>query len=91
MLLSVDHLLGGKGDVDQILAHSAGQDFAQQGQKFFALFRVQHGQRLVKLGDDLPVLIDIAAAYMGNTAAVWPDAPPQLANFFFIHGRKPLS
>ena len=90
MLRTVRHLLGGKGDVHQVFAYAAGERLAEKGEKFFAFLLGQEGQGLVKLGDDLPVFVDTAAADVRDAGLLRPETAAQLCDFFFVH-RDPLS
>ena len=79
------HLLGLKGDVQQVLAQGPRQSLFQQAQDLLILLLGHDSKRLVKLRDDLPVLIHIAPTYVGNAAPVLPEAPAELRHFFFVH------
>ena len=88
VLLTVDHLLGVKGQVDQIFAQASAEGALEDGEKGVGLLLGHHGERLVEAGDDLLIFIHIAAADMGDIALVLAKAAANFGNFFFVH-REP--
>ena len=88
VLLAADHLLGVKGQVDQIFSQASAEGAFENGEKGIGLLLGHHGERLVEAGDNLLVFIDIAAADMGDIALVLAEAAADFSDFFFVH-REP--
>ena len=89
MLLALRYLSGGKTDIKQVAVKPAGQRAPQDGQQLFALLLAHQGQRLIKLGENLPFFIDITSPHMGDGALIRLEPAAQLRYFLFIHGPVP--
>ena len=90
VLLAVRHLLGGEYDIHQVFPQGAGNGLFQEPQILLGLLLGHKAHRLVQIGDDLPVRIDIAAVDPADSVLVWPETAAQLADFLLDHG-IPLS
>ena len=85
MLRGACHLGRLKGDVDQILAQTAGQGPLQEGKVLFSFVLRHDAQGLAELGDNLLLAIDVAAIDIRHITAVPAQVPPDLADFLIIH------
>ena len=91
VLVAVQHLLGGKGNVQQVFPQSAGKTLFQQRKVFLLLFRCEQAQRFVQRGDDLPGTVHVAAIQMCDAVVLRPDAAADLPQLLLIHGQTILS
>ena len=78
----VHHLLRGKLNVHQVLAQGARQGAADDAEDHLGLLLVHQSQGLVELGDNLPVLVDVAAPDVGDAVFLRPETAAELSNFF---------
>ena len=85
VLFSLHHLLIGKGHIQKVLPQRAGQGPLEKSQHFFLFFLAQSGQGLIKLGENLPPVVDIAASDMGNAVFILAKPAAQLRHFLFCH------
>ncbi len=69
----------------RFLPETARQSPLEDAQKLFRFLLGHHAQRLVELRNDLPLLIDITAANVGDVALFRFEPAAQLGNFFFVH------
>ena len=90
VLLAVRYLLGGEHDIHQVFPQGAGNGLFQEPQILLGLLLGHKAHRLIQVGDDLPVRIDIAAVDPADSVLVWPETAAQLADFLLDHG-IPLS
>ena len=88
VLLAVRHLLGGKYNVDELLAQGARQGFLQKSQVLGGLLLGHAAHGLVQVGDDLLIAVDKATVDAVDGALVRAEAAFQLAQFFLIHSRS---
>ena len=86
VLVAVRHLARPEGDVQQVLVLLAREHLAEESQVLFRLVLGHQAHGLVKFGDDLLLHADVAAADVGDIVPVRPEAPPELGDFFAVHG-----
>ena len=86
MLRGACHLTCLEGDVNEILADGAGKRAAQKGKIFVGLVLRHDAGTLAELGDDLLIVVHIAAVNGRDIAAIPPQMPPDLADFLIVHG-----
>ena len=86
MLRGACHLTCLEGDVNEILADGAGKGAAQKGKIFVGLILRHDAGTLAKLGDDLLIVVHIAAVNGRDIATVPPQMPPDFTDFLIIHG-----
>ena len=85
VLLPFRHLPGGKADVQQVSAQSAGQGFFQQAEILLRLLLMQDAQRLVQIGNNLFSGVDITTIHMADKRLFRMKAAAQLADFSSVH------
>ena len=91
VLVAVQHLPGGKGNVQQVFPQRAGKAFLQQRKVFFLFLGRQQTERFVQGGDDLAGSVHIEAVEMGDAVVLGPDAAADLPQLLLIHMFKILS
>lgn len=85
VFFAVHHLLGGKGDIHQILPQSSGQGPFEKGQHLLPFLLRHQSKGLIEFRYDLPFIIDIAPTDVGDVAFVRTKTAADFCNFFFIH------
>ena len=83
-------LLGGEVDVDEVGVDLTRQGLFEEGQNLVGLGLGHHGHRLIHLGDDLPLFVDVGPADAGDAGLVGAESAAKLGYFFIVHGYLPL-
>ena len=89
MLRTAGNLGGLKAQVNEVFAYAAGKHPAQNGKIFFPLIFRHHAGALAERGNDLFVIVDIAAEDGRHIAPVPAQMPPDLTDFLFVHMKSP--
>ena len=77
-------------DVDEVGVDLTRQGLFEKGQKLVSLGLGHEGHRLVHLGDDLPLFVDVGTADAGDAGLVGAEPASELGYFFIVHGCVPL-
>ena len=85
VLRGICHLRGFEGNINEILSQRAGQGAAQQGKIFVGFILRHHTGGLTEGGDDLLVVIDIAAVQGGDIAPLPAQMAANFADFLINH------
>ena len=85
VLVAAGDLSGGKFHIDQGFPQCTRQGALEQRQNPLRLLLRRYGERLLKLRNNLPLLVDITCPYLCDVAFVRTKTPADLRNFFFVH------
>ena len=85
VLVAAGDLSGGKFHIDQVFPQCTRQGALEQRQNPLRLLLRRYGERLLKLRNNLPLLVDITCPYLCDVAFVRTKTPADLRNFFFVH------
>ena len=85
MLRAARYLAGLEGQVDEVLAHRAGEHLPQNAKIPIRLIFGHDAGAGTVLGNNLLVVIDIAAIDGSHVAAIPTHMAANFANFLFVH------
>ena len=83
--VAVHHLIRAERDLHQVLARRAGEHLAEQRQILLRLLLRQGQQRVTEAGDDLPLLVHVAAEDAVDAVLVGVEPSANFGNFLSVH------
>jgi len=85
VLWAVNHLLGGKGEVQEVLSQCTGQRLFEKRQVFFCLELAHETEGGLKVRDDLFAAADKTAINLMDAAPLEGEVTANFVEFFLVH------